>query len=248
MLIVSDKHDYYDSVMRLGVDKTCVYTRKMAERFDDEPEYKGIFSVKPPIAMTYLVTCLDRFRNQIGNIRVEKTGYIFFCGSCYPFLNLHSSDARGYNKHSVFAFSQQEADRFVDFFGTRKDIEEYNKKSRITGADITYDRPLPLRRQNVRAVFSNIIRRDNKIVDFHHKVDSPIVVFDFFFRNHKITVNPVLKDYEFYKVLDPYTTFQELSMFVSGVMGGRAPKMEKVSDEVRLEKHGFDKRTSFRKL
>ena len=55
-----------------------------------------------------------------------------------------------------------------------------------------------------------------------------------------------LKQVEFVKVFDPYTCFQEIEMYLSGVLGGMSPKMIECSDEVRLESHGFDKRVSFR--
>jgi len=244
MLIASKEHDYYDSIMQLGVDKTCVFTRKMLEWFDNESEYKRIFSIKPRIDMKYVITRMDRFRNPIGNIRIEKTGYIFFCGSCFPFLDLSDVDRTGV-KHSLFAFSPEEVDRFVYSFGAKEDKIGYDTKSKRHSINF-WNTPLTLRQENIQLVFSNRANKTDDIIDFHHKIDSPIVVFDFFYRNHKITINPLLKNYEFYKVFDPYTTFQELSMFISGVMGGKTPKMEKVSDEVRLEKHGFDKKTSFR--
>lgn len=57
-----------------------------------------------------------------------------------------------------------------------------------------------------------------------------------------------LKEYGVMKALDPYSTFQELSMFVGGIMGGNSPDMVKITDEKTLvKKHGFDK-WSFRKM
>lgn len=60
-------------------------------------------------------------------------------------------------------------------------------------------------------------------------------------------VNPdCLKDIGFPRVMDPYTIFQELDMWVSGVLGMPANAMVEVSNDTKIHKHGFDK-TSFRK-
>lgn len=57
-----------------------------------------------------------------------------------------------------------------------------------------------------------------------------------------------LKDVFFARVVDPYTAFQELSMFVGGVMARPGNSMVRITDdEVLAGKHGFDK-WSFRKM
>jgi hypothetical protein len=55
-----------------------------------------------------------------------------------------------------------------------------------------------------------------------------------------------LKDVGFPKVVDPYTLFQELDMWVSGVLGMPANPTVTVSNDIKIAKHGFD-RFSFRK-
>lgn len=64
----------------------------------------------------------------------------------------------------------------------------------------------------------------------------------------EVFMNPhSLKRLDFAKALDPYTAYQELSMWVGGVLAGESPKIVKiVSDRVLLEGHGFDNVFSFR--
>lgn len=52
---------------------------------------------------------------------------------------------------------------------------------------------------------------------------------------------------QFWKVLDPHAAFQELDMWVSGVLpdAGNSP-VEITDDKVRIHKAGFDVRSSFR--
>lgn len=64
----------------------------------------------------------------------------------------------------------------------------------------------------------------------------------------RFEVNPDgLKSLGFARALDPYTAFQELSMWIGGVLGGTSPEIVKIKDDnVLIENHGFDKVTSFR--
>ena len=61
-------------------------------------------------------------------------------------------------------------------------------------------------------------------------------------------VNPfTLKQLGFAKAVDPYTAFQELSMWIGGVLGGTSPEIVTIKDDKTLiEGHGFDNRFSFR--
>lgn len=60
--------------------------------------------------------------------------------------------------------------------------------------------------------------------------------------------NDTLKDLDFVKVLDPVQAFQELSMWVGGVLPKPGnPTVQITDDRVKLAKHGMDK-WSFRKM
>ena len=52
---------------------------------------------------------------------------------------------------------------------------------------------------------------------------------------------PELKKYEFYKAVDSYSAFQELSMYISGVLGTGNPAMIHIDDKYRIAGHGFDR-------
>lgn len=79
--------------------------------------------------------------------------------------------------------------------------------------------------------------------DLHFDLDCPVVCVS---DNAHVVTNQCLADMEFYCVTDPFTAFQELSMYISGVMGGRSPRTVEISNNDRIAKHGFDK-WSFRK-
>ena len=57
-----------------------------------------------------------------------------------------------------------------------------------------------------------------------------------------------LKDIGFAKAVDPYTAFQEISMWVGGVLPDAGPDTVQIVDDViKIQKHGFDHPTSFRR-
>ena len=59
---------------------------------------------------------------------------------------------------------------------------------------------------------------------------------------------PTLGALEFFRAVDPVTAFQELSMWIGGVIGTHSPDPVQITDNrVKIEKHGFDTVTSFRR-
>ena len=56
----------------------------------------------------------------------------------------------------------------------------------------------------------------------------------------KMTLNPCLKNYGFQKIFDSYAAFQEISMFLGGVLGSEAAPMVQIEDKYIKEGHGFD--------
>ena len=57
-----------------------------------------------------------------------------------------------------------------------------------------------------------------------------------------------LREMEFAKAVDPYTAFQEISMWKGGVLPSDAPETVEITDDkVKIAKHGFHHPTSFRK-
>lgn len=71
-----------------------------------------------------------------------------------------------------------------------------------------------------------------------------LVTFDPW-RECEVTLTPVLADSQFCKVKDPFSAFQEISMYLGGVIPRQAPELVLISDKDRIAQHGFDK-DSFR--
>lgn len=67
------------------------------------------------------------------------------------------------------------------------------------------------------------------------------------FERKTLIYNPCLRNIEFYKVMYPYQAYQELDMYISGVIGYPGVPMIEIEDKYKIAEHGFDK-WSFRKI
>lgn len=57
-----------------------------------------------------------------------------------------------------------------------------------------------------------------------------------------------LRKYEFFRVKDAFTAYQEIYAWVSGVLSNNNTAPQITDDRVKIEKHGFDYKTSFRNV
>jgi hypothetical protein len=94
-------------------------------------------------------------------------------------------------------------------------------------------------------------------IEVFRRYHTPIFVFDEAPKPHRFNnryehgraefiINPMLKDYEFYKKFDSFAAFQEIQMFLSGVLGNKENEIIVISDKDKITQHGFNK-FSFRK-
>lgn len=82
---------------------------------------------------------------------------------------------------------------------------------------------------------------EDQIRDLHVRYESPVILLSNKWGGGFISyINPVLKDIGFQHILDPYTCFQEISMYMSGVMCNMEKETVEVSDIIQRDKKGFD--------
>tara|TARA_R110000851_G_scaffold72413_20_gene160497 strand:- start:1303 stop:1716 length:414 start_codon:yes stop_codon:yes gene_type:complete len=95
-------------------------------------------------------------------------------------------------------------------------------------------------KKHLERFFNNVPK--GSFEDVHHELNCPVIHI----HNEGYTKNPLLREIGFAKKYDPYTAYQKLEMFISGVLGGCTPKLVEIEDKYRIAAHGFDSR-SFRK-
>lgn len=147
---------------------------------------------------------------------------ILFCGKMYSFSKVVFNNYASVGKSKTWYFYDYESlnDKFGGTFG----FGHYYYSNKIK-------------------LFFDDVPNNETLLNYHHEIGTPIVYCD----DESLIFNPCLKDYEFYKTVDAVTAFQEISMFISGVLGGNSPKMVELEDKDLIKKHGYDK-WSFRKL
>lgn len=244
MLIISKFKDYYDIGNTYGIDKSIVYERHVLSSTEDD-------KIKPPESITNVFTSENKYNNRFHNLKFTKDSYnsrlksnsryeyvspfiIGFCGKLYLGFKMGYSNNKPYDN-----------DYFVDYeydiYDVLKHIE--NKKSHKSKKMI-HDEIVELK---------NEIERLDNIDDSFRKYHSPIFVIDsnyndsrfgFSFRyngNLDFIVNTNLSDYRFFKQFDPYLAYQEINMFISGVLGCKDDRSIEISDEYKIASHGYDK-------
>lgn len=84
--------------------------------------------------------------------------------------------------------------------------------------------------------------------EVYRKHNTPVFIISSDYNNHNtyMTINGKLSDYEFYKVFNSFDAFQEIGMFIGGVLVSSENTIINISDSDRIKQYGFDK-YSFRK-
>lgn len=227
MKIYSNFQDYYDGVQGMGMDTSVVFDRKY-----------GKISLQPPFTMS-----LSFWSREKGDVRVysedaywrlnnrdghdEGTIFIFFAGKLYPLLRVYICKDGHQEEKIVSSFDEYVA--YLDSFGFKpfnttyrlndsiKELENYFKFSPDSVASWMIDNKLVIAKADYKDLKNGLLR-----------------------------INPCLKDYKFQRILDPYMAYQEISMWVGGILP-QSKEVQDVPDKYKIEQHGFDPQWSFRK-
>lgn len=235
MRIISKFHDYYDIGLSLDLDNTLIYDRK-TEIID--------YKITDSIIKNYLENIIPTVgykeytynNGAIGYSSKWYGGILGFCGKLYPCYELD----RYTEAIKYLAFTSEQIEAFLD---------DYHKEK-------FYDNGL--------GIFSWITNKFNKKcieslqpLDYLSNIFSEFKTPIFYLRNswykgykekntNTLYLNPRLVDTGFPIIKDAYTTYQDISMFLGGVLASKGnPIIEITDNNVLASKHGFDK-MSFR--
>ena len=248
MRIISDFHDYYDIGLSYGIDPKIIYKRKTKtvtlER-DNISKYdrnkttevfevaKTVFSGINGLGISLFV---PRPHYNRYYLKINSLGCICFCGYIYPFIETRIERPNKFPEYQ-YIYTLREMDELIDNSNSKKIKQEYYKKNGIYRINTQYN-------------FNQFFNESNKmlyndLVDLHREYDSPIFIYEQIY-NFKMIINPKLTDYKFYQIQDAYTTFQNLSMFMSGILGCKENEIININDKDLKHMKGFDEK-SFRK-
>jgi len=235
--IICKKKDYYDGVAgTTGIDKSIVYDRQIIE-FDRgvfPKEFGGYVGVSNPKLMIFGKLNNVDVKPELRIVYPHISPFIIgFCGKLYVGWKLYEIGTT--NKKSYL----------IEEFITTISYDNDNIKKLV--------KPYYWR-GNFEDDLNYILSYDP--IEMFRELNTPVFVYDHdygrtdiekYWRDKpKFIINPLLKEYQFYKVFDAVQAFQEISMFLGGVLGNREKEIVNVEDKYKITQHGFDK-WSFRK-
>lgn len=221
MKIFSKFQDYYDSALGSFLDSDVAVYRKTSTI---NVPYKEI----PQLGnydFSYEVVKDINGRKQYGKLPIHMIG---FCGTWYFFV--YAQDRRGF-------FNKLEYKTFDEI------VENNRQNSIFYGYNSNKDVTDPNKEPGWKEIFEKY-----GPVLYIEKYDPPGEYYRQFSNiNMETVIWPELKAYKFQAVKDPYTALWEIEHWFDA----RARPDEAVvpvgDDITRLQAHGFDKKTSFRK-
>ena len=238
MRIISKVQDYYDCGQAYGQDPELIYLRRPDE-YILMPGDKWIDRLEDlRDTMPYARRNPDMERFVIG-----------FCGKTYPGYKFYWHGMAG-DKHTRLERVLYHPDDFKALFKYKVVQKAFPK---------FFEKPKGRLRRWSSRMFAHMRYEDvvqsyeanfgsDKFFDLFIETNSPIWIYhpatDERCRHPRrkgtfIKINDRLAGYDFVRIQDPYTAYQELSMFVGGVLRRAEPIMASVSDASMLKKKGF---------
>ena len=239
MKIRSSFKDYYDIGMGLGFDDNLDYIRTEREVILNIPgckdEHPGDKETRK------LAKALPGTSNPLDSLYYSVNSQlriIGFCGKFYPVVTLTKGSHITLGK-PVHCYSVEDIDKYVEQTLPKKEQERW------------------LSRQSSRNAYLRMMEKYKGLESSEAFIvnHSPIVVMfegrvrDVYEKPRWVSTavwNARLKDYSFYRVMDPYLAFQAIEMFL-GNLASPEKTIPPRTDKEKIESHGHDVKLSFRK-
>jgi len=257
-------HDYYDSGLAYGQDESLIFLRNSDRRVHDEIEnIVGISTrqcnarfankgEKPGGRYSYFYR---RAHDEVVNRKYRHTFYpvhVVFCGKLYSGFHINR-ETKGwpYERKSFWTWNPDA----VRSYAQENDIEIDEGKN---SSRKTWIHGIMGRSQVETALLSledwmTPVKLDGNALDYIISERITIAARKTWEPERSDKMNweidqPTLGEIEFAKAVDPYTAFQEISMWIGGVIPRNGPEVVEITDNrIKIEKHGFHHPTSFRK-
>lgn len=236
MRIISPFKDFYDSASQFGQDLTQVYVRKTAQmtRFDRPAEVPDELQALELFFLEWRRSAPGFWESRPFQVSV---GAVLFAGKLYPFARVGPQSSLWAEPHEravSICFSLDDLDKALTERGIQNRPRSWSEA-----------RAVAWRRTTIES-WSSLLGAAPSLALQAFCVEKRICCAVFHAENQLVAINPRLSDWQFYKKLDAWQAYQELSMFVSNLT---APdnKAVQIEDKYRVAQHGFDE-WSFRKM
>lgn len=229
-------HDYYDSAIQYGIDDTIVFVREKDKYVEGGP--------KPP----QLYLCLEdekgkyisngsKINTLFGIVNGIKANgidfapiHIIFCGKIYS----------GLWTDRQYIWNFKDLLKLLKVHSLDLPKEKYLSSFWSNERDSCYSL---MEKYFIPKDCKDWAISNNVTIAIYREIKSGMVTKLRWHINQ-----PELRKFQFYKVFDPFTTFQEISMWVGGVLANQGNKMVEITDNnMKIRKAGHDPKVSFRK-
>jgi len=240
MKIHSKFKDYYDSAMAYGVDDHVHWVRKVREIRIGGPKclpaqlHMGLTGNHRKVdhVPSHDFIDTDMFKERLGMWSGWRSGHVIsletpshepvfvgFCGKIYCGIQFNWEPPgfcedkvirTAYNTRDIIKILR-EFDKIYKTTNTKKFIEDKNVDTSSWNKLTSFN----------ETALSNYFKKYNntEFVDYFVDLNTPVfVVSDTSGQSAMITVNPTLLDHDFQKVMDSYTAYQEIEMFMGSVL------------------------------
>ncbi|EGR2227507.1 hypothetical protein QX249_12815 [Vibrio parahaemolyticus] len=264
MKIISKHKDYFDSALSYGghEDNSLIFKRKSE---DVRVTVTEIFGDRcPPLEMSghsSMRWLRSGYRDK-GVSGLFDFGIIIFCAKAYPYAQLKVENAvrwgvKPHQKQEVEQILMQNAVK-VGLFDHRLTFYTLESAMKLIQSLAKYFCFNESQVDEFEVLFDDFCKNfgGSRYFDgdsVHRKFGVPymmVPVTYYGISNREpvdVVLNPILKEFQFAKVVEPCLAFQEIEMYLSGVMGAGDKPMIEISDEDKRDAKGFDD-WSFKKM
>lgn len=236
MRIISDFHDYYDCVQAQGQDLSVVWMRKPKEiSIIKKERARWTFTETFPFPTCGATTLHHWHRDYFWCYQTT----IGFCGKIYPLLELNILG----HEESTICYNLEEVDSFMESNFKEKQLKAYRQTKGFSKQWSSC-----YRRTSFSKFFDECRQKQSAYEDkWFRENRCPVFVARFRPRSQSstVTLNAELKKWEFYRIFDTYSAFQEIYSFMSA-LAVPIEAIPEIDDVTMAEAKGFNK-WSFRK-
>lgn len=253
MNIISEFQDYYDIGLSLGIDKSISYIRNQHESNGELliPDLKansgwGKPSWRHHVFSRVLRVPADFHSPHTGEDWAAPNGqaleafFVGFCGKFYPMIRYRTKFGIDIETEYDYLYSES------DVIGALDKSPFNHSRHRFR-----YGYGFHAHHGKTELELSLMFIRRGPIerIDPFVKLNAPIILLNLTGKSTleaAVTTNIQLKGIKFFRCMDSYAAFQEISMFISGVLGVGEPEILEISDTDKRDSKGFNN-SSFKK-
>lgn len=250
MHIISDFQDYYDIGLSLGIDKALTFVRK-TEYSNGEaliPNLKAKTGWRKPswrdLVCSKVLGIPSDFNSPVfgvgwatPNSSDLEAFFVGFCGKFYPLLRYRTKFGPDIETEYDYLYSESDVIEALD----KSPFNHTRYRGRVGHGYFTSHG-----KTDFELALMFIRKGPIEKIEPFVELKAPILLLKLTTTSSfdsPLEINPVLKELKFFRCIDPYMAFQEVSMFIGGVLGVGEPDTLQISDTDMRDAKGFDERS-----